>query len=38
LHDAQAVDVGECLVEGAQLAQIVWLVDDSGNRGTDVRG
>ena len=38
LDDAQAVDVGEGLVEAAQLAQFVGLVDDGGDRRADAGG
>jgi hypothetical protein len=38
LDDAQPVDVGEGLVEAAQLAQVVGLVDDRGDRGPDAGG
>jgi hypothetical protein len=38
LDDAQAVDVRQGLVEAAQLAQIVGLVDDRGDRRADVGG
>jgi hypothetical protein len=38
LDDAQAVDVGEGLVEAAQFAQVVGLVDDRGDRRADAGG
>ena len=38
LDDAQAVDVGERLVEAAQLAQVIGLIDDRGDRRADVGG
>ena len=38
LDDAQAVDVGEGLVEVAQLAQVIGLVDDRGDRRADAGG
>src|SRR5512140_1529747 len=37
LDHAQAVHVGEGLVEVAQLAQILGLIDDRGDGGADVR-
>ena len=37
-HDAQAVHVGEGLVEGAQLAQVVGLEDDRGERRAESGG
>ena len=37
-HDAQAVHVGQGLVEGAQVAQIVGLDDDRGDGRTDPGG
>jgi hypothetical protein len=33
--DAQAVDVGERFVEQPQLAQVIRLVDDRGERRAD---
>jgi hypothetical protein len=36
--DAQAVDVGECLMEQPQLAKIIGLVDDGGERRADPGG
>ncbi len=36
--DPQAVDVGERLVEEPELAQVIWLVDDGGERRTDPGG
>jgi hypothetical protein len=36
--DAQAVDVGECLVEQPQLAKVIGLVDDGGERRADAGG
>jgi hypothetical protein len=38
LDDAQPIDVGEGLVEAAQLAQVVGLVDDGGDRRADAGG
>jgi hypothetical protein len=35
LHDAQPVHVGEGLVEGAQCAQLLRLVEDGGDRAAD---
>ena len=35
LHDAQAVHVGERLVDDAQLAEVIGLVDDRGERRPD---
>ena len=37
-HDAQAVHVGEGLVEGAQVAQVVGLDDDRGDRRAEPGG
>jgi hypothetical protein len=36
--DAQAVDVGERLVEQPQLAKVIGLVDDGGERRADAGG
>ena len=36
-HDAQAVHVRQRLVEDAQLAQVVGLIDDRGDGAPDVR-
>jgi hypothetical protein len=36
--DTQPVDVGERLVDDPQLAQLVGLIDDRGQRGTDPGG
>jgi hypothetical protein len=38
LDDTQAVDVGQSLVEAAQRAQVIGLVDDRGDRRADVGG
>ena len=38
LDDPQPVDVGEGLVEQAQLAQVVGLIDDRGDRRADAGG
>jgi hypothetical protein len=38
LDDAQPIDVGERLVEQAQLAQVIGLVDDGGERGANAGG
>jgi hypothetical protein len=37
LDYAQAVHVRECLVEDAQLAQVVGLIDDRGDGASEVR-
>jgi hypothetical protein len=36
--DAQPVDVGECLVDETELAQVAGLVDDGRERRTDSGG
>jgi hypothetical protein len=37
-QDSKAIDVGEGLVEQADGAQVVWLVDDRGDRGANPGG
>jgi hypothetical protein len=37
-HDAKPVHVGQRLVEDADLAEVVRLVDDRRDRGANVRG
>jgi hypothetical protein len=38
LDDAEPIDVGECLVDDPQLAELVGLVDDRGDGRTDPGG
>ena len=38
LNDAEPIDVGECLVDDPQLAELVGLVDDRRNGRTDSGG
>jgi hypothetical protein len=38
LHHAETIDVGEGLVEDAQLPKLVGLIDDRGDRCPDMRG